>query len=270
MHRDQTLTLPVVAVRRATRHTTPGRRFTRGIVPHTPHTDQSICTHDRRPGTTVCLHCRHAALEVARAKRRRFLLRVASMGAIGASFLVVGVLGATVIRGKGMPHYNVIHSFSSKAVVRPASSAKPATPKPPTSTAVTQQGNVAGPPPLLPQLPTGETPFQDGITATREGDVVTVAFDTPMTRTRRPEKFEHFVRTSLPAVYGPSMDTLLAKLPVGAIASQGDLLSELPTRGVRIPVRAGWKLELYPETRAGQDGPLVVRYHASIVPDSTH
>src|SRR6185437_13348965 len=65
MRHDQTLTLRTVAVRRATRHTTPGRRITRGIVPHTPHTDQSICTHDRRPGTTVCLHCRHAALEAA-------------------------------------------------------------------------------------------------------------------------------------------------------------------------------------------------------------
>jgi hypothetical protein len=239
-------------------------------VPHTPHTDQSICTHDRRPGTTVCLHCRHAALEAARAKRRRFLLRAGSMGAVGATFLVVGVLGATVIRGKGIPHYNVIHSFSSKAVVRPAPNGKPVAATPATPTAVTQQGNVAGPPPLLPQLPTGETPFQDGITATRTGDVVTVAFDTPMTRTRRPEKFEHFVRASLPAIYGPSMDTLLSKLPEGSIASQGDLLTELPTRGVRIPVRAGWSLALFPETRPGQDGPLVVRYHASIVPDSTH
>ncbi len=191
------------------------------------------------------------------------------MGAVGATFLVVGVLGATVIRGKGISHYKVIESFSSKSVVRPVSNAKPAAAKP-APAAVTQQGNVVGPPPLSPQLPTGETPFQDGIIATRQGDVVTVAFDTPMTRTRRPEKFEHFLRASLPAVYGPSMDTLLSKLPEGSIASQGDLLTELPTRGVRIPVRAGWTLELFPETRPGQDGPLVIRYRASIVPDTTH
>ena len=234
---------------------------------NTPQSAEQVCTHERRPGTTVCLHCRHAALEAARAKRRRFLLHAATTGAVGATFLVVGVLGATVIRAKGMPHYNSIRSFTSKAIVGPA--AKPAAPAPTAVTPVTQQAKPDAAPPIAPQLPSGVTPFQDGISATRTGDSVTVSFDTPMTRTRRPEKFEHFMRVSLPVVYGPALDTALGKIPEGGLAAQGDLLSELPTRGVRIPVRTGWSLVVYPETRPGQDGPLVVRYRASVVADTT-
>ena len=189
------------------------------------------------------------------------------MGAVGATFLVVGVLGATVIRGRGMPHYTSIRSFTSRTIVGPA--AKPVAPTPTRVAPVMQQAKPEATPPIAPQLPSGVTPFQDGISATRTGDSVTVAFDTPMTRTRRPEKFEHFMRVSLPVVYGPVLDTALGKIPVGGLASQGDLLSELPTRGVHIPVRTGWSLIVYPETRPGQDGPLVVRYRASIVADTT-
>jgi hypothetical protein len=86
-----------------------------------------------------------------------------------------------------------------------------------------------------------------------------------MIRTRIPAKFERLVRSTLPAVYGPSIDSVLSKIPEGGIARQGDLVSELPTRGVRIPVNAEWTIALYPETRPGQDGPLVIRYRVSVV-----
>ena len=101
--------------------------------------------------------------------------------------------------------------------------------------------------------------------AIRADSVVTVAFDTPLARTRLPEKFEQFVRLTLPQIYGPSIDGVLAKLPVGAIASQGSLLYDLPVRGARIPIANAWAIRLYPETRPGQDGPLVVRYNVSVV-----
>ena len=93
-----------------------------------------------------------------------------------------------------------------------------------------------------------------------------VKFDKQQLRTRRPEKFEQFVRTTLEAVYGAPAAAVIRKLPVGAIAAQGDLVRELPTRGIRIPVDAGWVIRLFPETRPGQDGPLVIRYRVRLVP----
>ena len=76
------------------------------------------------------------------------------------------------------------------------------------------------------------------------------------------------MRSTLTAVYGPSIDSVLSKIPDGGIARQGDLVSELPTRGVRIPVNADWTIALFPETRPGHDGPLVVRYRVSVVAKS--
>jgi hypothetical protein len=91
---------------------------------------------------------------------------------------------------------------------------------------------------------------------------VTVSFDVPSMRTRVPEKFEHVIRATLPAIYGPAVDSVLARVPAGTMARQGDLMTELPSRGIRIPMNSTWELRVYPETRQGQDGPLVVRYRA--------
>jgi len=116
--------------------------------------------------------------------------------------------------------------------------------------------------PVSPILPVGNSTLSDGVGAFRSDSVVTLSFDMPMTRTRRPEKFEQFVRATLPAIYGPRIDSALAKMPAGSLAHQGDLTSELPTRGLRIPVDSAWDVLVYPETRKGVDGPLVVRYRA--------
>ena len=89
--------------------------------------------------------------------------------------------------------------------------------------------------PFAPVVPQGQSSLPDGPTAVRADSLVTVSFDTPMTRTRIPAKFERLVRSTLTAVYGQSIDSVLSKIPEGGIARQGDLVSELPTRGVRIP-----------------------------------
>ncbi len=114
----------------------------------------------------------------------------------------------------------------------------------------------------------GQSSLPDGVTATRTDSGVTLAFDTPSTRTRVAEKFERFVRSTLPTLYGHDVDASLAAIPLGALTKQGDLLSELPTRGIRIPVKDEWTLAVYPETRPGQDGPLVVRYRTAMIPPS--
>ncbi|HJU64686.1 MAG TPA: hypothetical protein VJ596_03375, partial [Gemmatimonadaceae bacterium] len=46
------------------------------------------CPHEQRPGTAVCLHCRHAARIAARERNAR----LATRGAFGA--LAIGVLAA--------------------------------------------------------------------------------------------------------------------------------------------------------------------------------
>jgi hypothetical protein len=119
--------------------------------------------------------------------------------------------------------------------------------------------------PFAPVLAEGQTMLPHGIIAVRNDSVVTLSFDKPMTRTRIPEKFEQLLRTTLPKVYGPAIDTVLSKLPSGDLSNQGNLVSELPTRGIRVPVRDAWTLAVYPETRPGVDGPLVVRYRVMVV-----
>ena len=105
-------------------------------------------------------------------------------------------------------------------------------------------------PPLQPIVSQGTTLLADSLVAVRSGDSVTLHFDTPAARTRRPEKFEQIVRSTLPAIYGPSVSSLLARIPIGRLAQAGDLLTDLPTRGLRLSLGAGWILGVWPETRS--------------------
>src|SRR5690349_9918944 len=74
-----------------------------------------ICTHERRPGTTVCLHCRHAERLAARARRKRFLLRASAVGIVATVFVAGGVAAAVTIRGKLAPR----HAARVAPVTRP-------------------------------------------------------------------------------------------------------------------------------------------------------
>lgn len=241
----------------------------------TPSKGLPVCMHEHRPGTTVCLHCRHAARGVARQRRKRLMLRGGGVAVIATTVGAVGVLSAAAIRAHTSPH-KPEHRVASASLAPRDSEMSPATSvgsKPPTP--VPAAAIVAAPQPALsvahskapftPVVLQGQSTLPDGLMAVRADSLVTVSFDTPMIRTRIPAKFERLVRATLPAVYGRSIDSVLSKIPEGGIASQGDLVSELPTRGVRIPVNAEWTIALYPETRPGQDGPLVVRYRVSVV-----
>jgi hypothetical protein len=246
----------------------------------TPSKGSPVCMHERRPGTTVCLHCRHAARAVSRERRKRVILRSSAVAAVVVTVGAAGVLGATAIRARG----------ATRHVERRIAVATPKAPEIPVGTTpvtvaeaqaqapapVVQQADTVAhanviahsKAPFAPVVPQGQSSLPDGPTAVRADSLVTVSFDTPMTRTRIPAKFERLVRSTLTAVYGQSIDSVLSKIPEGGIARQGDLVSELPTRGVRIPVNADWTIALYPETRPGHDGPLVVRYRVSVVAKS--
>ena len=132
----------------------------------------------------------------------------------------------------------------------------PATPAPPPAAATASTS-------LAPVVPQGRTELTAGMFAVRAGDTVTVHFDTPEARTRRPEKFEQIVRATLPQVHGAAAHSLLGSIAPGSLIGAVDLVNELPVRGLHLRGRDGRSLSLWPETRPGRDGPLVVAYRAA-------
>ncbi len=115
-------------------------------------------------------------------------------------------------------------------------------------------------PRIVPVVRPGSTELGDGFRAVRDGNVVTVQFDVPMLRTRRAEKFERWVRDLLPRLYGPVADTLLADVPAGQLTASGDLLAYLPVHGIHLPASGEPVLTLWPETRPGSEGALVIAF----------
>ena len=240
------------------------------------------CTHERRPGTTVCLRCRHAARVAARARTNRLVLRGSAITIVVATFVAVGVVGASTFRqlASGTKSDSAPAALADSSAIAGApkpqvdSTATTTVPSPVTAAELPQTTPPAPAPvappaaPFAPAIPRGETMLADSAIAVRSDSEVVVSFDRTPLRTRRPEKFEQFVRTTLESVYGAPAAAIIRRLPVGAIAAQGDLVKELPARGVRIPVDAAWVIRLFPETRPGQDGPLVIRYRVRLVPVS--
>jgi hypothetical protein len=119
-------------------------------------------------------------------------------------------------------------------------------------------------PPLTPIVAEGRTALRDGLVAVRTGDTVTVHFDTPLLRTRQPQKFEQLVRATLPAIYGAAVESVLATVAAGDLIRGVDPGVAPLTHGVYLPLAAGWSLALWPETRPGRDGPLIVTYRTAL------
>jgi hypothetical protein len=122
----------------------------------------------------------------------------------------------------------------------------------------------AGAPPLKPIVAEGRTALRDGLVAVRTGDTVAVHFDLPLVRTRQPQKFEQLVRATLPAIYGAAVESVLATVAAGELIRGVDPLTTAGTHGVYLPLAAGWSLALWPETRPGRDGPLIVTYRTAL------
>jgi hypothetical protein len=119
-------------------------------------------------------------------------------------------------------------------------------------------------PPLTPIVAEGRTALRDGLVAVRRGDTVTVHFDTPLMRTRQPQKFEQLVRATLPAIYGAAVESVLATVAVGDLIRGVDPTASASTHGVYLPLAAGWSLALWPQTRPGRDGPLIITYRTAL------
>ena len=250
----------------------------------------------------VCLHCLHSERVAAQGRRQRVLIRV-GVGVITLAVVAAaGNAGWRSLRGvsvaSGETRFatatrttppaptvatradsapaSAVTQASSDTAVRPAPVEQPAAPADSivgssalgaTNTAVTTPTAAAPAPPATvpaPIVPQGRTELRDSMFAVRSGDTIVVHFDASPTRTRRADKFDRIVRQTLGELYGPVADSALAAVAEGTLATPGDLLAELPRRGIHLAVAGGFKISLWPETRPGRDGPLVVAYRAVV------
>ena len=249
----------------------------------------------------VCLHCLHNARLEARERRRRAIVR---FSAWTLSLIVVGVVGTAAVnaalhpaettaapvgarRGSAKapaaaPKRDSTLVVASATVVQEGAPAPAATvadstahllSSPASATPGAAHADGVAPPPVVtapavpvigPVIPQGRTDLQDSLYAERRADTVVVHFDTSPTRTRRADKFETIVRQTLRSVYGAVADTLLAAVPAGRLVQPNELVTTLPSRGIRLTSAGGARVHLWPETRPGRDGPLVVAYRAVV------
>lgn len=217
----------------------------------------SACTHDLGPGTTICLRCRQEERQVARTKQQRVVL---SGGAALAGFALLSAMVASAIPGgDSASTAPMAPTAPSTSVVQQGAPAPSAPTRLVVAASADPRQSVAAGPSLVILVREGRSEMPDGIIVDRAGDSVVVDFDTDVSRTRRRDKFEMVVRRTLPTVYGENAAAALDAVPQGALL-QGELLTELPARGVHLPLATGWTLDLWPETRPGRDGPLVVSY----------
>jgi hypothetical protein len=232
----------------------------------------TTCPHGQR-GTTTCLYCRQEARAAARQRRNRLMAKVGLMTLAGAILagLAVSALIAVVPRSRSSDAASsaATESATQSAVSTPTAAA-PVRPR----RDVLSTGSVAPPvtpsvtpaltPPPTPTAVEGRTDLGEGMFAERAGDQITVHFDTDDLRTRFDEKFERIVRATLPRMFGADVRSALDSVPVGSFVRGGDLLHELPTRGLALPLADGRTLTVWPITRAGRDGPIVDSYRAAI------
>lgn len=230
----------------------------------------TACTHDLGPGTKVCLRCRREQREADIARQQRLLVKagVISLGLVfayvaGASIVSATRSVSTVSHRTEPPTMlattEVVQQGTHQVVAMPVERAPAAS-----RVAVPAPALGPAPAPLSIIVPMGRSDAPDSLILERTGDSIVVDFDTDAARTRRRDKFESIVRQTLRLVYGPGVDAALAAVPAGTLVGGGDLLTELPTRGIHVPLSDGWTLDVFPETRPGRDGPLVGSYRTRL------
>lgn len=234
------------------------------------------CPHDLRPGVTVCLHCRRAEMDVSRAKVARVGVRAGAAGLVIAITVAFVVSGSDALRDSGDLQTGNPPSLETASLVgadSPQDSLVSAAPNPVRGSALLMAAEPPVPPaikstprPLAPLVAPGRTEVGDGLYIERAGETVTVHFDTPTTRTRRRDKFESVVRRTLPEVYGSAAEAILSSIPEGTLVDPTIMVTDIAERGrgVRLDSGDGWKFSLWPETRPGEDGPLVVSYRVAV------
>lgn len=251
--------------------------------------DYSTCPHGKRPGltTSVCLWCRQEERAAARRRRNQVVARAsfAALGTIAVAALAVGAIFALAQRAEqrgpsvqvDTPTPPVQMSAGTVASLHPDSASAPPSaaaaaplaasstltnaPAPASADTASARADSA----LVPVVAEGRTPLGDSVFAERDGHEVTVRFDNGQLRTRLDRKFEQIVRATLPRVFGQQVAAALDSIPLGKFLRGGSLLTELPSRGIALALPTiGQTMMVYPVTRRGRSGPLVVAYRATI------
>jgi hypothetical protein len=232
------------------------------------------CPHDVGPRVPVCLRCRKENRVATRERRRRALfataaiaLGIATIGAAGAAGMLDSELRAAgfAIHEASVPSAPSVSAPESAPEITPDPAPVPVASVTPESTVVSVASvTIPTATELAATIGEGRTALRDGIVAERRGDEITVHFDTPRARTRRPDKFEGVLRATLPQIYGARVDSALIALPPGTLVPPHGLTTDLPTQGLYVPVPGGPTLRIWPEIRPGEKGPLVVRYRVLV------
>jgi hypothetical protein len=220
------------------------------------------CTHDRGPGTTVCLRCRHDQWRSAQRRRQKTLMQFLALGAVGGLLGVAGVSAASTLRDR----HDSVSETSSGTVGAETKHAAVPVPKA-AEPVVIQASSTPAPVPAATRsakrgfaIVEGRSSLTDSIYATRSGDSVVVNFDAQGYRTRRPDKLERSLRLTLPLVYGRSVTQSFDTVKAGDLVTSQDVIGELATTGMQIALDNGTIVHLRVLTRTGRDGPLAVGY----------
>jgi len=179
----------------------------------------------------------------------------------GARFGMLTIAGGMIVTVLVLGLTAVVKDARSRSVAAAGETALPAAPKNTKTRARPQP--VRAPQVVPPIIGEGQKDLGDGVFAVRTGDDVTVNFDTETLRTRFDWKFEGIVRVTLPQLYGAEVGAALDSIPNGRFVRGGDLLADLPTRGVTLSLPRGRAIHVWPVVRPGRDGPIVVAYRAS-------
>lgn len=193
---------------------------------------------------------------MARARRRRAAVRGLAGGGLVASVAAMLAVGVAAWRS------GAVDAADAPAASIAADTSGRGASVPTVALAGKSEAEAAAA--IEPIVPAGRTALADGIYADRVGNVVTVNFDTQGARTRRSDKFESIVRATLPEVFGNAGQAALAKVEAGALIPPGGLLTAADRVALRLPVGDGRVVRLTPQTRMGQDGPLVITYRATV------
>jgi hypothetical protein len=210
----------------------------------------------------------------ARQRRNRMLVRGGGIALAGGALIALslGAIIAVAPRARSnetAPAASGVRLSVPQVVVSPAKKVAavaqaPASEPPPAPTPVPATQSR---PQVVAQsaMADGRIALGDSVFAERAGSEVTVHFDNAIWRTRFEEKFERLVRNTLPALFGADAKAALDSVPPGQLVRGGDLIRDLPARGIPLahPVD-GQVLTIFPITRPGEAGPLVIAYRATL------
>ena len=199
------------------------------------------------------------------------------LASVAGVLAIAGVSAASTLRGRSTSETTSEGSVVSdarlaKTVAKPSAQkaapvvqqAAPTTPAPDTTTPVP----VAAPIPAAPRagfvVVEGRTQLTDSIYAMRTGDSVVVNFDAFGFRTRRADKIEHSLRTTLPLVFGRMATASIDTLGEGDFVTERDVIGTLARDGMRVKLDNGAVAHIRVLTRIVSDGPIAIGYLTTI------